>query len=101
MSLTPWFRSPFTDLTGALVSHQFYGRCADIEMQLVDCMEAYGLTRSKQKCALLMEDFKECAFRDKQTKRYIAMRQERKRQYNDGERSKDKLYEPGPAADSM
>lgn len=101
MSLTPWFRSPLSDLTGSLVNHQFYGRCADIEMQLVECMEAYGLTRSQQKCDTIMKDFRECTVREKQIKRYVAMRDERHRQYKAGERTKDNLYEPPPAPDSL
>nr|CAH7738716.1 unnamed protein product [Callosobruchus chinensis] len=33
----PVLKSPLTDLTQALVSHQWYGECADMEMKALDC----------------------------------------------------------------
>lgn len=101
MAFTPWFRSPFTDLTGSIVSHQWFGTCADLEMKVVDCFEAYGLTRGKEKCSTIINDFKECVSREKRNKRAIAMIDERDRQYSDGERSKENLYVPPPPIDSL
>lgn len=100
MSLSPWLRSPLTDLTGAIVSHQWYSPCADMELKVLDCLEAYGLDRGIQKCDVLIEDFNECALKTKQFKRIVAMRIERQRQYLKSERSKEDHYAKGPAPDS-
>ncbi|CAH1109725.1 unnamed protein product [Psylliodes chrysocephalus] len=100
MSLSPWLKSPFTDLTGAIVSHQWYGRCADLELQALDCLEAYGLDRGIKKCDLLLQDFTECSLRIKQMNRMFAMRNERHRQYFAGERSKEEKWAAGPKPDS-
>lgn len=101
MSLSPWFKSPFTDMTSAMLSHQWYGRCAKREMKMIDCLEAYGLDKGLEKCDALIEDFKECANSHKQLKRSAAMRYERQRQYWAGERSKEELYAPPPKIDSF
>lgn len=71
MSLSPFLRSPFTDLTGGMISHQMLGRCQYEEMELMDCLEAYGLERGKIKCKHLIDEFTECATLTKQFKRYI------------------------------
>jgi NADH dehydrogenase (ubiquinone) Fe-S protein 5 len=59
-NVVPFFRSPFTDLTGSLVNHQFYGRCEEMEMRVMNCLEAYGVDRGATKCKDLIDDFKEC-----------------------------------------
>lgn len=59
-TITPFFRSPFTDLTGALVNCQHYDKCGEMEMKMVECLEAYGTQRGKKKCADLIDDFYEC-----------------------------------------
>lgn len=96
-----WWKSPFTDIGGDLFSHQYFGRCADIEMKVVDCLEAYGLLRGKQKCDELIQDFNECSHRNKQNDRIKAMRYERERQWLRGERSKKNHYAPPPKDDSF
>jgi NADH dehydrogenase (ubiquinone) Fe-S protein 5 len=65
-NIIPFLRSPFTDLTGCLVNHQYYGRCEEMEMRVMNCLEAYGLDRGRKKCKNLMEDLQECASRKKQ-----------------------------------
>ncbi|XP_018579298.1 NADH dehydrogenase [ubiquinone] iron-sulfur protein 5 [Anoplophora glabripennis] len=100
MSLSPWLKSPFTDLTGAIVSHQWYGACADMEMKALDCLEAYGLDRGLKKCDPLIRDFTECALKIKQFKRMNAIRWERNRQYWAGERSKEDRWSKSPTHDS-
>jgi NADH dehydrogenase (ubiquinone) Fe-S protein 5 len=66
MSLGPAFRSPFTDLTGSLINHQYFGQCAEFEMRAVDCLEAYGIVRGAKKCTNVIEDFNECVLQKKQ-----------------------------------
>lgn len=98
--LTPWFRSPFSDITGSLLSYQWYGRCADFELNAMECIEAYGKDLGRIKCEQLIKDFKECSLREKQRKRFFTMRFERHRQYWMGERSKEDRYSDPPAYDS-
>ncbi|KAK4885169.1 hypothetical protein RN001_001440 [Aquatica leii] len=94
MSTSPVFRSPFTDLTGCLISHQWHGPCRDFEMKVMDCLEAYGLHNGRIKCDTLIKDFRECAGRRKQDGRVIAMRNERLRQIKSGELSKENAFIP-------
>lgn len=98
---SPPFRTPFTDVIGCLISHQWFGRCADLEMKAIDCLEAYGLYRGVNKCKDIIDDYKECALRGKQENRIIAMRMERQRQYWMGERSKEDRYAEPPKVDSF
>jgi NADH dehydrogenase (ubiquinone) Fe-S protein 5 len=58
--MTPFFRSPFTDLTGAIINHQHYDKCGKLEMQMMECLEAYGMEMGKNKCRAVIEDFQEC-----------------------------------------
>lgn len=96
----PLFKSPLTDLGGDIVSHQFFGECADMEMKAVDCLEAHGMLKGVKKCNILLENFKECVYKNKQLKRIQAMQLERERQYKAGERSKKNRYAEPPTSDS-
>lgn len=71
MSLGPFLRSPLTDLTGCLINHQTYGRCAEFEMDMMDCLEAYGMDKGAIKCKDLVSDFQECVGSKKQIMRMI------------------------------
>lgn len=101
MALTPWLRSPFTDITGNLLTHQYSGRCQKFELDVMECLEAYGKDRGLVKCEALIRDFRECHTREKQTRRTFAMRNERNRQYAAGERSAENLYAPSPKPESF
>ncbi|XP_071443735.1 uncharacterized protein ND-15 [Hetaerina americana] len=98
MSVTPFLRIPVTDLTGYALNHQHNGRCADLELKMMDCLEAYGRGLGKTKCQDIIEDFKECNTRAKQVDRIVKMRYERHRQYYMNERKEH--YEPSPKIDS-
>ncbi|XP_053673287.1 uncharacterized protein LOC128723558 [Anopheles nili] len=100
MSLGPFFRSPFTDLTASMVNFQQYDKCGELEMASIDCLEAYGTVRGAKKCADLLADFQECAFMAKQIARFRAMRLERHRQGFNGERKGDDYYAPPPRVDA-
>ncbi|PSN43870.1 hypothetical protein C0J52_07738 [Blattella germanica] len=100
-TVIPFFKSPFTDLTGGLVNHQNFGRCEDFEMRMMNCLEAYGAERGSKKCKDLIEDFRECSSLKKQMLRIEAMKAERARQYKAGERSKDKYYAESPKIDAF
>lgn len=70
MSLGPFFRSPFTDLTASMVNFQQYDKCGELEMASIDCLEAYGTVKGSEKCANILADFQECAFMNLQMKRF-------------------------------
>ncbi|XP_049877139.1 NADH dehydrogenase [ubiquinone] iron-sulfur protein 5-like [Pectinophora gossypiella] len=99
MAVSPYFRSPFTDLTGGLVSHQLLGKCQKEEIRYMDCLEAYGLDRGKVKCQHLFGDFHECQTMTLQFKRFMAMRKERERQIAEGKLKGDAKW-VSPTADS-
>ncbi|XP_026321053.1 NADH dehydrogenase [ubiquinone] iron-sulfur protein 5-like isoform X2 [Hyposmocoma kahamanoa] len=91
-SLSPFLRLPITDVTSGLISHQIFGRCSVQEMQLMDCLEAYGLDRGLIKCRCYIDDFKECQMMTKQFARFMAMRKERDRQIHCGILTGEKKY---------
>lgn len=98
-NVTPFFRSPFTDLTQVIVNAQHYDKCGEFEMQMMECMEAYGAVQGKVKCKDLLDDFQECYLQNKQRNRSLEMRMERHRQWFAGER-KEHYQQPGPRVDS-
>lgn len=69
--LSPYFRSPFTDIFGSMINHQQYGRCTRFEMNMMECLEAYGLDKGKVKCVDLIDDFNECQNLTKQYLRHM------------------------------
>lgn len=70
MSISPFLRSPFTDITGGMISHQLLGKCQNEEARYMECLEAYGLDRGRAKCHPLLHDFKECQTSELQFKRF-------------------------------
>ncbi|KAH9635866.1 hypothetical protein HF086_002426 [Spodoptera exigua] len=98
-NISPFFRSPWTDLTGCIHSYQMLGRCQREEMAMMDCLEAYGLDRGLVKCNYLVDDFRECHTNMKQFKRFYAMRRERDRQISLKKLTGDKRYS-SPLIDS-
>lgn len=97
---TPFFRSPFTDLTGGLVNAQHYDKCGPMELKMVECLEAYGIERGKVKCAELLDDYYECFTLRKQQLRTAAMRMERHKQWFKGD-LKEHYQQPGPRVDGF
>lgn len=69
MSMSPFFRTPLTDLTACVVNHQQYDKCGEHEMRKLECLEAYGMDLGLKKCKLLIEDFQECVGMRKQLSR--------------------------------
>lgn len=70
-TISPFFRSPFTDITGGMISEQLLGRCSNEEMALMDCMEGYGIELGRRKCTDYMDDFYECQKLIKQFSRFV------------------------------
>ncbi|XP_023298087.2 uncharacterized protein LOC111680646 [Lucilia cuprina] len=100
MPITPFIRSPFTDLTGSLINHQTYDKCGELEMNMMDCLEAYGAEKGKKMCKDLVDDFNECFTMHKQMLRFQAMRSERMKQYWSGDRKKEELFAEPPRVDA-
>ena len=115
--VTPFFRSPFTDLGGALVNAQHYDKCGELEMRMMECLEAHGAVKGKKVCADVIDDFHECFSLRKQQLRTLVsptsgrvvtkltnifqtMRMERHKQWWNGER-KEHYQTPGPRVDSF
>lgn len=99
MDLQPFLRTPFTDIFGSLQNFQDHPECGPFEMRVVDCLEAYGVPRGREKCKLLMDDFRECAMKSKQNARVDIMWRERRRQYAAGERKE--CFANNPPTDSF
>jgi NADH dehydrogenase (ubiquinone) Fe-S protein 5 len=72
--VTPFFRSPFTDLGGALVNAQHYDKCGELEMRMMECLEAHGAVKGKKVCADVIDDFHECFSLRKQQLRSMVSR---------------------------
>ena len=69
--------------------------CADIEINVSDCLEAYGLIKGRTECVKFIEDFQECKYAALRNMRYHAMRKERLKQIATGKRSwKDRWGKP-------
>ncbi|XP_055839960.1 uncharacterized protein LOC129907671 [Episyrphus balteatus] len=100
MSLGPALRTPFTDLTGCLINHQHYDKCGELEMNMMDCLEAYGVDKGTRVCSDLISDFQECVGLNKQLLRFHAMRAERYKQLWRGERTREELFAEGPRVDA-
>lgn len=65
----PLIRTPFTDLTSGMINCQYFDKCGERELSMMECLEAYGVERGKQKCKVLIEDFHECFTMKKQLMR--------------------------------
>lgn len=72
--------------TNLFITAQSSKECADFELRVIDCVDAYGFYRAEDKCRNLIADFHECVFMTKQVKRSILMYQERSRQVKEGKR---------------
>ncbi|KYQ47921.1 hypothetical protein ALC60_12879 [Trachymyrmex zeteki] len=92
----PMFKGPPTDVFLHVRNFQTH-KCGPYELMYMDCMEAYGYHRGKEKCRLILEDLYECAMGIKRQRRLLAMNNERKRQFKNGER--EKLYDETPPLD--
>lgn len=95
--VAPMFKGPPTDAFHLTTNLQLTGECAPYELHYVDCMEAYGHQKGKEKCRLILEDMYECVTKIKRMRRVHLMEQERQRQYKSGERKTP--YEETPPLD--
>ncbi|XP_067135244.1 NADH dehydrogenase [ubiquinone] iron-sulfur protein 5 [Centruroides vittatus] len=94
-------KTPFTDLFGQYGVSLAGRRCRDFEMNVVECLEAYGLRKGKKKCKDEIDDYNECTFALKQLKRVMEMEAERKRRWKNKERAGKEYYAPPPKIDSF
>lgn len=85
----PLMKTPFSDFLLHVRNLQCNKDCAGYELLYIDCMEAYGYHRGKEKCRLILKDMYECVYRIKRLRRVYNMQQERHRQYKNGERKEE------------
>lgn len=64
--MSPYIRTGATDVFGQILNHQHMSKCAPFELNMMECMEAYGLDKGRVKCSELIEDFNECRDMTKQ-----------------------------------
>ncbi|RWS29325.1 uncharacterized protein B4U80_00412 [Leptotrombidium deliense] len=98
----PLLRTWVTEVFGYYPNFQYRNQgiaspCADLELNLLECMEASGTYRGYHMCYDFYEDFKECTAGHKQWRRGVIMRGEAAKQIIRGERKITELYGP-PAA---
>lgn len=93
----PMFKGPMTDIFLNVRNFQDHKECAQYELKYIDCMEAYGYHRGKEKCRLILEDMYECILGIKRQRRVQDMQRERIRQFESGER--EKKFEDTPPLD--
>uniref|UniRef100_A0A6V7IQM7 Uncharacterized protein n=1 Tax=Bracon brevicornis TaxID=1563983 RepID=A0A6V7IQM7_9HYME len=98
--VTPIIKGPITDIFSAVGNFQNHQECWKRELELVDCLEAYGPLHGQTKCHDLMADLRECVIKGKQRQRFLIMRRERLRQIADGERDPENAFIESPPADS-
>lgn len=73
------------------------GACSDVELNCMECLEAYGAIKGMHKCAKYIEDLQECKYMKLQQARAKAMWKERMKQVAYGKRApKDYFVEPVP-----
>lgn len=82
----PIIRGPWADIFPRIVHLQDHPHCADRELKVVDCMDAYGFYRGQDKCRALLEDMYECVTAAKRHRRVELMMDERERQEKSGQR---------------
>ncbi|XP_012222101.1 NADH dehydrogenase [ubiquinone] iron-sulfur protein 5 [Linepithema humile] len=92
----PLFKTPITDVFFHVRNLQCLKECAHYELQLIDCMEAYGYHKGKEKCRLILSDMYECGVKFKRAQRVMTMMAERDRQLESGEK---KEYAKAPPLD--
>ena len=79
---------------------QTYDKCGDMELTMMECLEAYGMQRGIKMCKDYNEDFQECFGMKKQLKRFHAMRHERTMQLLRGQRKLKEKYAKAPRVDA-
>lgn len=61
--------------------------CGDIELNAMECLEAYGAVKGQQRCKDFLDDLHECRHQGLRKMRWYAMRLERNKQVITGQRS--------------
>ncbi|XP_017879575.1 uncharacterized protein LOC108624651 [Ceratina calcarata] len=82
--------SPVSDMIKVSVHVQDDGLCRDFELQLAECVEAYGFYRGQTKCEAMIHDLSECLKGEKRRSRNDIIYGEMTRQVENGERKYEK-----------
>lgn len=75
--------TPFFCAQGAANGRRF--KCADMELNMVECLEAYGVHKGNEMCMKFIEDFGECKMAWMAAQRNSLLRRERWKKMMKGE----------------
>ncbi|KFD56146.1 hypothetical protein M514_02924 [Trichuris suis] len=89
-TIGPWINGPLQDVFAKLLTMQGTP-CENFELNYMRCLEAYGHILAKRYCDLELRDFYECYYKTKREQRFHKIREERMRQFLNGDR--DRPYE--------
>ncbi|GAU99042.1 hypothetical protein RvY_10098-2 [Ramazzottius varieornatus] len=84
----PLIKTPLSDFSGPIFNMQAQHidpLCRAVEMQLMKCIEAYGVPRFRRDCKDEYDDFSECSTKKKQKERYVVIQNERRRLFLSGQ----------------
>jgi len=101
------FRSNWTEMWGHSHSGQCQignakPRCAEFQLNAIECLEAYGAHRGRAHCQNFLDDYVECLHGFNQLQRVTEMKKERVKQVMRGERSVNNFYDRvKPPRDSL
>lgn len=62
MQVTPLFRTNLDVMVLSGKNRTKHRECGDLEMDAIECLEAYGATRGKKICDKYILDYKECFY---------------------------------------
>ncbi len=62
LQVTPLFRSNLDVMNFTSKCRSKHRECGDLEMDAIECLEAYGATRGKKICDNYIRDYQECFF---------------------------------------
>ncbi|CAG2115317.1 unnamed protein product [Medioppia subpectinata] len=92
------FRSNISEIFGHIHATQCQignskPRCAEFQLNAVECLEAYGAKRGRRVCSRYLDDYQECIRGYKQSQRVNEMTKERLKQVMRGERTLDNYHD--------
>ncbi|RWS13276.1 hypothetical protein B4U79_10355 [Dinothrombium tinctorium] len=94
-------RTWVTEITSQHPNNQFRKRtyvppCTELEMNMVECIEAYGIPASHHMCQAYINDFGECVHHEMAMRRSQIMQRERVKQILKGKRKPSEVFGPKP-----
>ncbi|XP_022665948.1 NADH dehydrogenase [ubiquinone] iron-sulfur protein 5-like [Varroa jacobsoni] len=84
MSVTPIFRTPFTDLSSATLNYETIKQCRPFYVQYAKCQEAWGGSQFPSRCRYEHMDLLECVHHIRQQQRTKAIQDQREKLFREG-----------------